>query len=139
MDGVAPIRFQTSLFLKRKYAANAGINPQTIMTNASLSPFATGPLMLFITELEASLRMYHVSIEPPDAVAARIMTSMMLGTNRMKTNVRIEAELDFFINALNSVAIPVSEKMYNAQYPSEGKMLAVNPPVLIAMMIAATM
>ncbi len=60
------------------------------------------------------------------------------GTSRMKTKVRIDAELDFFINALNSIAIHVRARMYNIQYPRDANMLTENPPVLIAIAMDAT-
>ena len=58
-DGVSPILFQTSLFLKRKYDATVGIRPQMNITRAALRPFSTGPEILSVTANNASSRMYQ--------------------------------------------------------------------------------
>ena len=75
---------------------------------------------------------------PPDENAIIwIAMAMIEGTNRMKTKVRIDAELDFLISELKSIAMPVSARMYSMQYPIDANMLDVNPPVLIAIAMDA--
>ena len=78
----------------------------------SLGPLLTVPLIVFTTDTEALSRMYQSSGVVPDEAAMAAMTSaMMPGTKRMKMNVRIDAELDFFISELKNMAIPVRENM----------------------------